>query len=289
MVYPRLLYPVTLTASNNVLRVEHNDGGWNTHTVTLTAGTYYVSGDASVVAGQADLLKELELHLEAECGDDWSCSVSEAGTISIKCVDHAFSLLLSDALTTIEDVLGYDDAVSISAAANEWIAANYQHQYGWYPERSVRFSTGTGPERVVAVGESVSAKVALGEVSSATSRVEQIGPLIPQKIRTNDPATGVPWVDGGGVPTYLNESFEAFWTTLGNCADFRWYQDASVQTNIVGGVDLAYSRMCIKDANFLGRLVDKSVMGGAGGGAARLMYESRELYLVTLPMQHYVA
>jgi len=279
MVYPRLLWPIVLTASNNVMRVQRPSGA-ATVDVTIPAGTYYISNDASAVVGQEDLIDAIHDQLVTDAGGTWEVALSAAGTISIRCTSHTFGLIWNSGTCTLYAEIGYDNAGPFTGAQNEWAVAEYQHQGGWYPERSVRFSTGTGPERVVAVGEAVSAKVALGEVSSATSRVEQIGPLVPGKIRTNDPATGVPWVDGAFVPTYLNESFETFWATLSNCADFRWYPDAAT----VG----TYSRMCIKDANFLGRLVDKSVMGGAGGGAARLMYETRELYLVTLPMQHYV-
>lgn len=138
---PCIQAPITIDASNRFLDVTSVAGG--DETVTMDMETY---DDIH------DLLADLQTGLRA-LGGDWAlalCTVSDTGTVTIDSNQAVNAVALewltgANTANTIGTVLGY----KVTDDTGEWsYPADYQHMYGWYPNKWPRMYGPLNPKAV---------------------------------------------------------------------------------------------------------------------------------------------
>jgi len=280
---PRILWPITLTASNRTLRVRYPAGGGGTTfdvTVGTIGNTYYVSGDGAA----DDLLLAIKTALIAQVGftTDWDATVDAAGLVTLfydDSLSNYCDLLFSAPQSTLHPAIGFASSDRMSLPFNWSEPGTLQHQFGWYPERPLVSTSGDSEERDIASSVTVSGRSAVSVYASRTHRYERIDRIPLGKI-----------IDGEAG--YTNEALQLFWEDPVAVTDFRFYPDAATPSPYVDPPTLATTprRCSIADGAWLSRLVDKSAFIGPSGGAAVQEWANRpDMFRVVLPLLPYVA
>jgi len=133
----RFLSQIVLDSSNNQMRVTDSADG--AATITLDAGTYYMSSDAS----SSDLTLEIETQLNAAFAANYSVFVGGAtltgssvvdGTIRIVSDSTDFTLNITHADWTSDPRIIGERAGSDVSSSSSIRDSQDNHRYGWYPQ-----------------------------------------------------------------------------------------------------------------------------------------------------------
>lgn len=215
---PKAFWPLTITAGSND-KIDFNRGG--VKAATIAAATYYSA---------ADLATAVDTALTAADGaTSWTVTVSATGRFTIA-ASASFTLLFStgaNAATSARHVLGYGSVDTGSATSQ---TATYQHQNGWYGDRSVGFDGRPAFRRLAA--QTVSLAKNVRSVTWAEAELRAINLV-------NLPAAKTK-IDREG--SALNEAIERLWRD--GFARFRWWPDASVEGT---SVDYALDESALRD------------------------------------------
>ena len=197
---------------NNVVYIT-DDGGLVA--VTLTAGEYFLAGDASATC----LLQHLEDRFTAVGAATWQVTKSATNKVTIE-ADDAWEVNWSHASTTLPATVfgAADNTTDTTAAANTSAALDYQHQYGWYAGQAVEadsFADASAPVSQVVTPGALVHTVRQGAVHG----VRAVSHLWEAKAKAH-PATAT-----------TNESWREFVEWASDGRRCRYYPSAAASTN----------------------------------------------------------
>lgn len=199
---PKAFWPVTISASNG--KIDFNRGG--VKVATIAAGTYYSA---------AELATAVDAALTAADGaTTWTVDFPTTGKVRVS-ASAAFVLLFStgaNAAASARHILGFgvvDTASSTSAVAT------YQHQNGWYGDRSVGFDGKAWFRRLGGQTVALSGRPKAVTWSELEYRSVTFSNLPAWKAKVEREGSN------------LNEALERLWRD--GFARFRWWPDASVE------------------------------------------------------------
>lgn len=198
--------------------IEADDSTTGGFTATIAAGEYFISGDGSAT----DLLQAIEDALNDSGADTWALTLS-SGVVSIEC-DAAWSVDWTDAGTTFDGaILGYDTSAASSGDAAESVAADYQHQYGWYGAHP----TATDSGLYDGTSGWVLADVVYTHPPGGAPDPVLAGSTSTERIITH---LGEPAHKAHPDTSYTNQSWQDFWAKARDGRRVRYYYNAAGST-----------------------------------------------------------
>lgn len=214
---PKYLASVTLTSANNALVIDDGSGA---HTVSITAGTYYVSGDDAA----DDLLKRIKTDFDTASSGHGTWTVALASNVvTFSCntssSSHWHVDFSSGSTTFTPAILGATSIDVITGADAATTACPYRSQYLWvpdYPVASDTFQQGKSP-----VSQSQAKSGRNWTVKQGTATDRRI------VVHENEPFyNALPLTSA----TYTNRDFQGFWEACNDGRVVRYYPDNSVST-----------------------------------------------------------
>lgn len=211
----KYLAPITLVSGANAIVI--NDGSGN-HTVTITAGTYYISGDGTA----SDLLYQLKTAFDtasaAHC--TWTVDLDASNKVQFHgdtSASGAWHVDFSSGSTTFDEAILGHTAADLTAADHTAASCTYVSPYVWYATEPVQSDTFMEPHSPTVQNVAKS-----GRVWTVQEGEETETRLI---VHANEPFyCAMPLTSA----TYTNRDWQSFWTYCNAGQSVRFYPDVTV-------------------------------------------------------------
>jgi hypothetical protein len=215
----KYLSPVVITAANNSFRVTE---GAASYTAAIAAGTYYLSGEGTVLdpstLAATDLLRAIWVAAEAGSAGGWVVLYTTDRRVKMYSDADTWSIDWDNALTTFDaTILGVADiTAAFGGDAEEWDTTDRQHNHAWFASQPVEWYDGSDLE-----SRAKQRRAPSGRIYTHTAGEIVVDALVRHAYEPGYKAREV-YASG-----YENQSWQAFWRTACAGEKIRFYPDVS--------------------------------------------------------------